>query len=117
MEMPLGVNFPLGEAWREFWNSLTVAVTLTQSEEQWCEFPQCSLLRLISPERRLSVRLDRIDARFSPGSFVGVSVDATMGLLGAFRGAVAKFFVHLRWRYPRRPTLPLAKNALLGKSN
>lgn len=81
-------NCPVPEVWGTFRNSLSIAFNLAQSEQQWRQISQCSSIRLITPEQRLSVHLDRVSPRFMPGRFVWASVDAALEVLGGLCWAV-----------------------------
>ena len=85
-------NFQVPEAWDSFWNSMSVVFDLMHSEGQWRKIPLCSLVRLLTPGRRLSIHLGRISPRFIPDRFVWASVDAALELLGCLSGGGSWIF-------------------------
>ena len=76
------VNFPIPEVWGSFRNSTSIVFDLMPPEPQWRKIFQGSLVRLLTPDQRLSILLGRISPRFTHGRFVWASVDATVEFLG-----------------------------------
>ena len=52
------VNFPVSEVWTSFRNSLSAVFDIMESEHQRCKISQCILLRLLSHEQRLLVKIE-----------------------------------------------------------
>ena len=86
------VNFPDPEVWDSFWNSLSAVFGIMESEHQWRKIFQGNLLRLLSPEQRLSVHVDRGSSRFSLDRSIWESVDATLEIVGGSSCGGREFF-------------------------
>ena len=65
------VSFPIPEVWVAFWDSLSVIFDQMRSEFQRRQIPQGHLIRLLTADQRLSVRLNHTSARFLPAIFSG----------------------------------------------
>ena len=78
-ECAIWVNCPTLGDWQEFWGSMTIVPMSEGPRMQWF---QGRLNRLLKPEQRLSVHLDRIAPTFPHGNLVSASVDAALGFAG-----------------------------------
>ena len=107
-ERAIWANFPVPEVWISFRNSTSIIFCIMESESMWRKIPQGSLIRPLTPEQRLSIRLDRVSPRFLPDRFVWVSVGATLDTAGGVSrgggGGGAEFF-----RAPTRDILPFSR--------
>ena len=91
-EMSVWANCPIPEVWQSFWNSLSLIFDVLPSESRWKDMFRGNLIRLLTPEQRLSIRLDRTSPQFIPDRFVWVSVGATLEVLGGLSWGDREFF-------------------------
>ena len=103
------VNFPVPEVWGSFWNSMSAVFDLMHYEPQRRKIFHGILVRVLTPDQRLSIHLDRISPRFIPARFVWVSVDATIELLGCLSWGRRAFF-----RTPTTLALPHFRPPVTG---
>ena len=87
-----------------FWNILAVVFEIMESEHRWRDIFRGNLLRLLSPERRLSVHLDRASPRFPIDRFVWLSAGATLEVLGGLSWGAASFSGSRQHDSPFLPT-------------
>ena len=109
-ERAVWVNCPVPEIWQSFWNSLSLIFDTLPCESRWKNLFRGSLMRLLTPDQRLSIRLDRVSPRFLPDNFVWVSVDATLELLGGLSWGDGEFF-----RCPTNAALPHFRPPVIGE--
>ena len=91
-ETAVWVNCPVPEVWVAFWDSMGVVFEQLASDAQWHKMFRGTLIRLLTPEQRLSVHLNRISPRFPSGAFTWVSLDATLSTLGGLSWGDREFF-------------------------
>ena len=78
------VNFPSLELRTAFWGSLAVLFDIMDSGDRWRSAFNGSLIRLLTPEQRMTAKTDRISSRPPDDCFVWLSVDATLTTTGGF---------------------------------
>ena len=98
-EQATWANCPAPEVRIAFRNIPSLIFGQMQSEHRRRQMFQGDLIRLLAPELRLSVHLNRASSRFSPVDFVWVSVGATLEVLGRFSLRGSRIFASSIVRY------------------
>ena len=80
-----------------------------KSDHQRRKAPHGSLLRMLTHEQRLPIRMGRISHLFAPGRFVWVSADATPEVLGRLSRGCREFF-----RIPTGASIPYFRSPVNG---
>ena len=109
-ETAVWVNCHVPEVWVEFWDSVGIIFEQLTSDAQWRRMSRGNLIRLLTPEQRLSVHLNRISPRFASDAFIWVSVDATLSTLGGLSWGGREFF-----RVPASEVLPFLRKESIGR--
>ena len=81
-ESEIRANCRMVDIWDAIWAVISLICTLMQALNQWRPCFHGSLVRLLKPEQRSSIHLDRLSTHHLSGNFVWVSVDATREFVG-----------------------------------
>ena len=91
-ENAVWANCPSLEVWTAFWNSLMAVFDIMDSDDRWRAAFNGNLIRLLTPEQRLTVKLNQISSRYLDDCFVWLSADATLTTVGGLSWGGREFF-------------------------